>query len=77
MGIHNEAGNKRLKLSRLSALIDQMLTMLTSTTDKERSFIPFQNDGTDEVVLLVNNLGGVSELEMGAIAGEGGEVAFD
>jgi len=26
--------------------------------------------GTDRVVLLVNNLGGLSELEMGAITGE-------
>ncbi|KAG8918917.1 Dihydroxyacetone kinase 2, partial [Tulasnella sp. 417] len=71
MGIHNEPGNQRLKpLPQLSKLVDQMLTMLTSTTDKERSFVPFQNDGTDEVVLMVNNLGAVSELEMGAIAGE-------
>lgn len=72
MGIHNEPGNQRLKpLPQLSKLIDQMLAMLTSTTDKERSFVPFQNDGNDEVVLLVNNLGAISELEMGAIAGEG------
>lgn len=72
MGIHNEPGNQRLKpLPKLSKLIDQMLAMLTSTTDKERSFVPFQNDGNDEVVLLVNNLGAISELEMGAIAGEG------
>ncbi|KAG8950773.1 Dihydroxyacetone kinase 2 [Tulasnella sp. 424] len=71
MGIHNEPGNQRLKpLPKLSKLIDQMLAMLTSTTDKERSFVPFQNDGNDEVVLLVNNLGAISELEMGAIAGE-------
>ncbi|KAG8922037.1 Dihydroxyacetone kinase 2, partial [Tulasnella sp. 417] len=71
MGIHNEPGNQRLKpLPQLSKLVDQMLTMLISTTDKERSFVPFQNDGTDEVVLMVNNLGAVSELEMGAIAGE-------
>ncbi|KAG9045310.1 Dihydroxyacetone kinase 2 [Tulasnella sp. UAMH 9824] len=71
MGIHNEPGNQRLKpLPQLSKLIDQMLTMLMSTTDKERSFVPFQNDGTDEVVLMVNNLGAVSELEMGAIVGE-------
>ncbi|KAG9019187.1 Dihydroxyacetone kinase 2 [Tulasnella sp. 427] len=72
MGIHNEPGNQRLKpLPPLSKLVDQMLTMLTSTSDKDRSFIPFQNDGIDEVVLLVNNLGAVSELEIGAVAGEG------
>lgn len=44
---------------------------LTSTTDTERSFLPFEHDGKDEVVLMVNNLGGVSELEMGGVAGKG------
>jgi dihydroxyacetone kinase len=44
--------------------------MITSTTDKERSFVPFKNDGTDCVVLLVNNLGGLSELELGGVAAE-------
>ncbi|KAG2366864.1 hypothetical protein BDR07DRAFT_1373204 [Suillus spraguei] len=38
--------------------------------DKERSFVPFKNDGTDRVVLLVNNLGGLSELELGGIVAE-------
>lgn len=47
-----------------------MLEYITSTTDKERSFVPFQHDGKDEVVLLVNNLGGISQVEMGLIARE-------
>jgi len=40
--------------------------------DPERSFLPFaaSGSGNDEVVLLVNNLGGLSELEMGGIARE-------
>lgn len=42
--------------------------MLTSTSDPERSFLPFR--GHDEVVLLVNNLGGVSELEIGGVVQE-------
>lgn len=41
--------------------------MLITTTDPERSFLPFGKAGNDHVVLLVNNLGGTSELEMGAI----------
>ena len=45
-----------------------MIEMLVSTTDPERSFLPFKHDGKDRVVLLVNNLGGTSELEMGAVA---------
>ncbi|KAG8952188.1 Dihydroxyacetone kinase 2 [Tulasnella sp. 419] len=71
MGIHNEPGFQRLQpLPPLKELVDKMFTMLTSTTDPERSYLPFQGDGTDEVVLMVNNLGAVSELEMGAVAGE-------
>lgn len=48
----------------------KLLKYITSATDPERSFVPFAHDGKDEVVLLVNNLGGVSTLEMGGIAGE-------
>jgi len=42
--------------------------MMTSTSDPDRSFVPFT--GKDNVVLLVNNLGGLSELELGAIVAE-------
>jgi len=44
--------------------------MITRTDDPERSFVPFMNDGMDRVILLVNNLGSISELELGAIVGE-------
>ena len=70
MGIHNEPGVLTVPLTKASALIPQMLEYITSTTDKERSFVPFQHDGKDEVVLLVNNLGGISQVEMGLIARE-------
>ncbi|KAL1747587.1 Dak1 domain-containing protein [Schizophyllum fasciatum] len=69
MGIHNESGVKRLSPApALSELIPQLLDLLTSTSDPERSYVPFK--GKDEVVLLVNNLGGVSELELGAVVAE-------
>ncbi|KAK0481357.1 dihydroxyacetone kinase [Armillaria novae-zelandiae] len=69
LGIHNESGNKRIKpVPPLKDLIPQLLDLIMSTTDKERSFLPFKNDSKDEVVLLVNNLGGLSELELGGIA---------
>lgn len=69
MGIHNENGNRRLSpIPPLHELVTQLLELLTSTSDPERSFLPFQ--GKDEVVLLVNNLGGISELELGGIVGE-------
>ena len=69
MGIHNESGNRRISpVPPLNELVPQLLALITSTADKERSFLPFQ--GNDEVVLLVNNLGGLSELELGGIVAE-------
>ena len=70
MGIHNEPGHSRSKLITLSVLIPSLLDMITRTDDPERSFVPFNNDGTDRVILLVNNLGSISELELSAIVGE-------
>ena len=70
MGIHNEPGYSRSKLASLSELIPSLLDLITRTDDPERSFVPFKCDGTDRVVLLVNNLGSISELELGAIVGE-------
>lgn len=52
-------------------LVGQMLAKIVDTADTDRSFVPFRGDGNDEVVLLVNNLGSISELELGGIAHEG------
>ena len=72
MGIHNEPGTDKLPLPKTADLVNEMLTRITDTQDKERAFVPFKNDGSDEVVLLVNNLGSISELEFGGITNEGG-----
>ncbi|KAH8093308.1 dihydroxyacetone kinase [Cristinia sonorae] len=70
MGIHNEPGNRRLSpVPPLGELVKQLLENVMSTTDTERSFVPFKGKG-DRVVLLVNNLGGMSELELGGLVGE-------
>ncbi|KAJ7622669.1 hypothetical protein DFH06DRAFT_1447735 [Mycena polygramma] len=62
--IHNEPGNARLSpVPPLAALVPLLLDHIASTTDAERAFLPFKDDG-NEVVLLVNNLGGLSELEI-------------
>ncbi|KAI0517631.1 Dak1 domain-containing protein [Xylaria bambusicola] len=66
MGIHNEAGSERAKVS-LPELVKTMLTMLLDKNDKDRAFV---NVNSNEVVLLVNNLGGVSVLELGGITTE-------
>jgi dihydroxyacetone kinase len=71
MGIHNEPGTSKLPLGTASDLVGNMLSKIVDTTDADRGFVPFKHDGKDEVVLLVNDLGAVSELEMSGITNEG------
>jgi dihydroxyacetone kinase len=69
LGIHNEQGNNRISpIPSLSELITQLLDYLTSQDDPERSFLPLKKG--DGVVLMVNNLGSVSELELTGIVAE-------
>ena len=73
MGIHNEPGYEQVSpIPKLKDLINNLLDLLTSTMDSERSFLPFgaPGSGNDKVVLMVNNLGGFSELELSGIARE-------
>ncbi|KAK3949639.1 Dak1 domain-containing protein [Pseudoneurospora amorphoporcata] len=67
MGIHNEQGSSREKGIGLPELVGKMLKQLLDQNDKDRAFL---NVNSNEVVLLVNNLGGVSPLEMGGIVAE-------
>ncbi|KAI9631205.1 hypothetical protein KEM48_013134 [Puccinia striiformis f. sp. tritici PST-130] len=72
MGIHNEPGYKRQKITNLDQLINDIMPILTSTTDKDRSFLPFRDtssskESSNDVILLINNLGSISELELSAI----------
>lgn len=67
MGIHNEAGSKRVKAS-LDDVIATMLKQLLDQNDPDRSFLKY-NAG-DEFVLLINNLGGVSPLEIAGLTNE-------
>lgn len=68
MGIHNEPGVQILEpLPSVETLITQhMLPKLLDTNDSDRSFLPYE--AHDEWVLLLNNLGGVSNFMMTAIA---------
>ena len=71
MGIHNETGNKRVSpVPPTDQLVDQLITMIISAEDSDRAFVPFLGGNKDRVVVLVNNLGGLSELELGSISGE-------
>lgn len=67
MGIHNESGCERTATD-LSGTIKLMLKYMLDESDPDRSFISI--DKKDEVVLLINNLGGVSPLELGGITTE-------
>lgn len=69
LGIHNESGHNRMSpIPRLTDLVPQLLDFLTSISDPDRSFVPFK--GRDKVVLLVNNLGGMNELELSGITAQ-------
>lgn len=66
MGIHNEPGCYVLdSRPSLDELLGSMLDLLLRTDDADRSFVDF--NGAESPVLLVNNLGGTSQLELSAI----------
>ncbi|KAK4217105.1 Dak1 domain-containing protein [Rhypophila decipiens] len=70
MGIHNEPGSSIQSEEggvKLPNLVKKMLSQLLDMSDKDRAFVTVNSN---EVVLLVNNLGGVSPLEMGGIVTE-------
>lgn len=64
MGIHNEPGSERTTLE-LEGLVKKMLAQMLDPADKDRNYLEIQKGA--ECVFLVNNLGGVSPLEFGAL----------
>lgn len=67
MGIHNEAGCRRMPRD-LPQLVSVMLSQLLDPSDLDRNFVSITS--SDQVVLLINNLGGLSPLEIAAITFE-------
>lgn len=67
MGIHNEPGSHRVKAT-LPELVQTMLLQLLDHNDPDRAFLTYGPD--DKFVLLINNLGGVSTLELAGITEE-------
>jgi dihydroxyacetone kinase len=49
-------------------LISKLLTLICDQNDLERAFVKFEK--SDDTVLLINNFGGLSNLELGALAQE-------
>jgi len=52
----------------VEGLIDQLLKLICDQNDPERAFVKFKKD--DDTVLLINNYGGLSNLELGALTQE-------
>jgi dihydroxyacetone kinase len=65
MGIHNEPGVKRENLSTLESVVER--TLDTMFKPKPSMWHP---ESGNKVALMVNNLGGLSVLELGVIAEE-------
>lgn len=67
MGIHNEVGSERVT-TELPGTVKTMLTYMLDKSDSDRAYLDI-NKG-DKFILLINNLGGVSPLEMAGITAE-------
>ncbi|KAH4950767.1 hypothetical protein HBI38_091410 [Parastagonospora nodorum] len=66
MGIHNEPGLRTISpMPSPQDIIKEMLRYLLDPKDKDRAFVPFSP--TDNVVMLCNNFGGLSNLEFDAM----------
>ncbi|KAL3418413.1 dihydroxyacetone kinase [Phlyctema vagabunda] len=67
MGIHNEPGVKREKISSLTSIVSSVLSFLKPS--RSQTELP--------VAILINNLGGLSILELNVIAEEATEQLLD
>lgn len=64
LGIHGEAGVRRIKMATTDEIVKLMLDHMTSPSNV--SHVPLKAGSS--VVLMVNNLGGLSFLELGIVA---------
>ena len=67
MGIHNEPGSEKTT-SDLPGIVKTMLKYMLDQSDSDRAFLKISS--SDQTVLLINNLGSVSVLEIGGITSE-------
>ncbi|CAK7229944.1 hypothetical protein SCUCBS95973_007403 [Sporothrix curviconia] len=67
-GIHNEPGAEQLcPFPSVPDLVKHLLNRLCDPTDTDPTFVDF-SDASNEIVLLINNYGGMSNVELGALA---------
>ena len=67
MGVHNEPGCEKVR-TNLPGLVKIMLAQMLDPSDKDRAYVHIQK--SDQMVLLINNFGGTSNLELGGIVSE-------
>ncbi|KAL8703200.1 MAG: hypothetical protein Q9201_003619 [Fulgogasparrea decipioides] len=67
MGIHNEPGCEKVKTD-LPGLLKIMLAQMLDQNDKDRAYVKVKEG--DDIVLLINNFGGTSNLELSAVTAE-------
>lgn len=67
MGVHNEPGCDKVRTD-LPGLVKIMLAQMLDPRDKDRAYVHIES--SDETVLLINNFGGTSNLELGGIISE-------
>ena len=67
MGIHNEPGCEQLQTD-LPGGVKKMLAQLLDQNDKDRAYVKI--DKSDQVLMIINNFGGLSNLELGSITNE-------
>ncbi|KAI5118762.1 hypothetical protein M0805_004848 [Coniferiporia weirii] len=81
LGLHNEPGVRCMRIEGVEKLVGTMLDQILTSAARRakaqgeggaesRQFVQLKGDEADEVVLYVNNLGGISLLEMSAIVDE-------
>ncbi|OMP88832.1 Dihydroxyacetone kinase 1 [Diplodia seriata] len=73
MGAHGEPGLQQLSPPPAPAkLVEQMIDLITNTSDEDRAFVPFTGGATAEnpqrVVLALNSLGSTSDAVLAAFA---------
>eukprot|EP00123_Amoebidium_parasiticum_P008382 comp18761_c0_seq1/m.20627 comp18761_c0_seq1/g.20627 ORF comp18761_c0_seq1/g.20627 comp18761_c0_seq1/m.20627 type:complete len:575 (-) comp18761_c0_seq1:3-1727(-) len=67
LGIHGEAGYQRTPLVPANQIVARMLDLMLST-ESDRSYLPLERG--ESVVLMVNNLGATTNIELSIMAAE-------
>lgn len=72
IGIHNEPGLEKLNSMTIKPLVAHMLELLVNPKDEDHQYLSFNHNHEEKesVILLVNNYGGTSSLELNVIVKE-------